>query len=179
MKRIILLSVKPKYGALILNKEKSIEIRKIFPIDYRDKVLLFITNDKNQYLYRNASGVYKVFKYKGANALNGHIVGSFDCNDVEIIEHFFNVSLNQMDTQCRHTDCYELKCKARLTIDELNKYLGDKKGKAIHISNVEEFASPLKLSQLQLFKTFNSNDMHNLHKCLTRAPQNYCYVVWR
>ena len=44
--KAILMSIKPKYVAKILNGEKTIEIRKKFPKDYVGWVYIYCTKDK-------------------------------------------------------------------------------------------------------------------------------------
>ena len=48
----ILLSIKPEWLAKILNGEKTIEVRKLFPKDYVGWVYLYCSKDKKNYLYR-------------------------------------------------------------------------------------------------------------------------------
>lgn len=86
IQKTILLSVKPKFLADILNGKKTIEIRKKIPMneyfpDYGYRVLLYCTKS-NLKLYKTNGGYEtennnKIEKTKDRKVLNGKVVGEF------------------------------------------------------------------------------------------------------
>lgn len=134
------------------------------------KCLIYCTKDKNNQLYRYYGNKYDVLKSKQHTMpqpdfyLNGKIVAQFDCEKVE--EIFYNgwwecYANDKDDINCNIFD-NEPTC---LTTKQIKKYLGDKKGYEIHISNLEVFDRPY-----DLYEWFNKDE-----KPLTKAPQNMCY----
>jgi predicted transcriptional regulator len=200
MSKAILLSIKPKWVAKILNGEKTIEIRKKFPKDYRGWVYIYCTkngetltycvNGKNEFV--DFITVSKTNKFIKRN-YNGKVVARFWCDNVEHFEY---------DTCSRDICGYWLdngqifKNKGTcLSADELWNYIKDKDGYAIHISKLEIFDEPKELSEFgnygfdfigyaeeksKVGRCFGKdNYLFNKHIVfipLTKAPQNYCYV---
>ena len=183
----ILLSIKPKYVSMILNKDKTIEIRKRFPKDYVGWVYIYCT--KEQGLARLYNGRWNdtfvcekditdnEFKrmYSGYDG-KGKVVARFWCDKVEEIyndsDEYYE-SYYQTDTLAMEDLC-EQSC---LDYNELNDYLCEEQGKAIHITNVQPFDKPKELDEF-----WNNGKKVKGHKGtyqyskLTRAPQSWCYV---
>lgn len=150
----ILMSIKPKYVAKILNGEKLIEIRKRFPKDYRGWVYIYCTKDRNALLHKNIADIWwvenKDFRVKNKKldikqqpSYNGYIVARFWCDNVDMVNNY------HLEEICN------LSC---LTNDELLKYAGGTYGKvddlyAIHITKLEIFDKPKELSE---FKTLEN-----------------------
>ena len=175
----IMMSIKPKYVAKILNGEKTIEIRKRFPKDYRGWVYIYCT--KKEYLYRTNKGYFsskkplqvgKGTEYTYAYSDEGKVVARFYCDKVEEIMFYDK----------------EVQRKACLTEDELFDYLfvnepyheDMKNGYGIHISQLEIFDKPRELSEFKLFNNgmpqyrFTKNSCE--YRTLTKAPQSWCYI---
>ena len=92
----ILMSIRPKWVAKILNGEKTIEIRKKFPKDYVGWVYIYCTKDKKYANLINRGGF-----------LTGMVVARFWCDKVEEIKF----------------DDKDIQRQACLTEDELFDYL--------------------------------------------------------
>lgn len=186
--KAILLSIKPKYVAKILNGEKTIEIRKTMPkCDLPIDVYIYCTKDNHQLVKPKDYDKYLLFTngaVKSANetSLNGKIVAKFRCYKVEEIKNnlamrFFTESFNEK----------ELLEKSCLNSDEIFWYLAPQKlkveccGYAWHISNLEIFDKPKELSEfyithitIDVGKKIRTPLMYP--RRLTKAPQSWCYV---
>lgn len=109
----------------------------------------------------------QVFSYH-KNVLNGKIVASFDCEKVEEIVYngWWNCYADNDSIEGNYFD-NDLAC---LNEEELKNYLGDKKGYAIHISNLQVFDEPKELSDYLVFDG-DYTDTDNW-KTNQYAPQN-------
>lgn len=92
--RAILLSIKPEYVAAILNGYKTIEFRKLFPIDkdYMD-VYIYCTKQPNKNLVINdlfEGDKYWVTKNYKEFAMNGKVVAKFKIWKIKEIECEFH-----------------------------------------------------------------------------------------
>ena len=197
MSKAILLSIKPKYVADILNGIKTIEIRKTAPKDwvwfYDDKhpviepepidVYIYCTKGKEICLKENDS--YKLWSKEkiaivaqGGNIncsdfLNGKVVAKFTLKKVEEIqgycdEQYQKYVFNNQD---------ELLNKSCLSDEELGCYLKfynnngyEKVGYAWHISNLVIFDRPKKL------RDFTNCDEYPYTRYISKAPQSWRWV---
>ena len=81
------MSIRPQWVAKILNGEKTIEIRKKFPIDYVGCVYIYCTKDRKQCLVRN--NINKTYHLDTCywdefeSNLNGKVVARFWCDKVD------------------------------------------------------------------------------------------------
>lgn len=198
----ILLSIKPEWVAKILNKEKTIEVRKKFQKDYVGWVYIYVTkgnNPKGTFLaktkdfpgfrYNQISFFYDELKdkyeYNGCyDELNGKVVARFWCDKVENVGKWVG---NGYGTETITDTVFNL--LTCLRDDQIKEYLGNsKKLFAIHISKLEIFDKPRELSEFRYavcpqinceYCKYNKTvegDFYCTHKTLTKAPQNYCYV---
>lgn len=153
--KAILISIRPQWVAKILNGEKTIEIRKKFPSDYVGWVYIYCTKDKKYANLINRGGF-----------LTGMVVARFWCDKVEEINNRY---------------CRGMLIDSCLTNHELNNYLGNYQGKAIHITKLEIFDKPKEIREF-----VKCDDKHiRIGNCfigfggiprLTRPPQSWCYV---
>lgn len=192
MSKAILLSIKPKYVAKILNGEKTIEIRKTIPkCDLPIDVYIYCTKDlKNgkealTWLNEKALKQVKNITYNGKELL-GKVVAKFTLRNIEEIKPFDEYN-SPFGLAYKLTEEKIITCqKAQLTYDEYNRYLKDKTGYAYHIEDLVIFDRPKELWE---FNSFNgivpcnkchfqgvSNCECNHCNSLYKAPQNYCYV---
>ena len=164
MSKAILLSIKPKYVADILNGKKTIEIRKTMP-----KCDLPID----------------VYIYCKKYILNGKVVAKFTLRKVEKIKfHFGYYDMGEW------TESYILE-NACLTSNELDNYLKASKdydekkiakvcGYAWHIEDLVIFDKSKELSSFVYYNVVKNNlyayGEFPLKTHLTKAPQSYCYV---
>lgn len=183
MKASLLLSIRPKWVAKILNGEKTIEVRKQFPKDYVGWVYIYCTKDNSKENDGNVIGrVYPMDIALKVIIGKGKVVARFWCDKVEKIEvdtyrtddtymfgHDYYTSLMNED---------ELLIKSCLM--GLESYLKGCNGYAIHISKLETYD---KFANLKIFdKPLELTDFYRRKQGLglvklTKAPQNYCYVV--
>lgn len=178
--KAIIISDKPRWCALMMNGDKTIEVRK-------NKALVgAIQKLIDEYGYAEIYVYCSKNHYLGfiSNRYIGKVVFKFRCYKVEEIESR-KYSVNQFPyTESLVDD--ELLTESCLTTKEFDDYLGyDKNGYAIHISDLEIF-KPRDLGEFyttsldkDVIKLFdNSIQLKNgtWVKPLTKAPQNFCYV---
>ena len=124
-----------------------------------------IVNGKKKWFCWDKKSHHYPFKYVKEElgddykeTFNGHIVAQFDCEN--IIE--FDTNGKRLGYAINLKPIIEKSC---LSLEEMKKYIGDKKGYAIHISNLEIIDRPY-----DLYEWFNKDE-----KPLTKSPQNMCY----
>ena len=187
MSKSILLSIKPEWVAKILNGKKTIEVRKKFPKDYVGWVYIYCTKDRKSCLhYSKEYGAFNdlvgsVEHYSTIGDGCGKVVGRFWCDKVDEIG---NCSIDISYTHYTGNIYSEKEvCEgACLNWKDLGKYLKGENGYAIHISKLEIYDKPKELSEFKTrhfpqFAGFVKNKTHYELKPLTKAPQNYCYIV--
>jgi len=196
--RSILMSIHPRPVANILNRLKTKEVRKMFPIDYVGWIYIYCTKDNQQELTldeKTNKWYYSVGKYRKhtlsnknhryISKYNGKVVARFYCDNVEIIWWTPNEE--------NPKNLFENSC---LTKQEIKKYLDGNIGYAINISQLEIFDAPKELSEFYKGfkrKYYKNNFAQDIHKekdvlvqpikCgyeytypLTKAPRSWCYV---
>ena len=195
----ILISIKPKYVADILNGKKTIEIRKTMPkCDLPIDVYIYCTKGIHNLVKPKELDKYLLFtngalKSVSETSLNGKVVAKFTLNKVEYFEREYS---------SRYIDDYygdkgeplnkKFYKKACLTEDELFDYIGSGSGYAWHISNLVIFDTPKELSEFNSYKKVHKCDVcpiermcigfcgkntySTILKPLTKAPQSMCYV---
>ena len=173
MKKAILISIRPKWVAKILNGEKTLEIRKSMPkCDLPIDVYIYCTKDKNQ-LVRCQEKVWGYYKHtKGAlkSYFNGKVVAKFTLNKVEKINSYFEPEQWYMTRELGGRKLMEKSC---LSFSKLDDYLFGRDGCAWHIENLEIFDEPKELSE---FYTAKTNKLPRYLFPLTRAPQSWVYI---
>ena len=191
----ILISIKPKYVAKILNGEKTIEIRKTMPkCELPIDVYIYCTKENKQRLYPVSllDKSNQVFKQayredkidNRTNYLNGKVVAKFTLDKVELIRPIALGSFLITST-LEHKEILDKSC---LTENEIRRYLTNMYGYAWHISNLEIFDKPKELSEFKIIKTYickNCPPKYQYGVCLkdcketlslTKAPQSFAYV---
>lgn len=179
--KAIMISIKPKYVADILNGKKTLEIRKTIP-KCKLPIDVYIYCTKNEEIFKKANGQYYSYKnrsrcvYKGRLS-NGLVVAKFTLNKVEEIRPFFHW-------------CEELQKATCLTCDEVLDYLDSKdksasnpkrqdKVYAWHIDNLKIFIpKPKELSEFKVRKYECNMPRYKVYTeyPLTRAPQSYMFI---
>lgn len=167
MSKAILISIKPKWVAKILNGEKTIEIRKSIPkCNLPIDVYIYCTKDKKYADLINRGGF-----------LTGMVVAKFALNKTKEIRF----------------DNKEIQKQASLTEEELFDYLfidepyheDMHKGYAWFIDNLEIFDKPKEIGEFKYYKKFSEMDymlpIPRKETCerlvaLTRAPESFCYI---
>lgn len=189
--KAILISIKPKYVAKILNGKKTIEIRKKFPSDYVGWVYIYCTKDHNNLLHKNCAGIWwvedKDFQKKNKRLgieqqpiYNGKVVAKFTLNKVEEIKGMFD-ELNREYAFENEKDLLDKSC---LESDELGDYLKiynnndyEKVGYAWHIDNLIPFDKPKDISEFKTTQKFRYANLGFTElKSLTKAPQSFMFI---
>ena len=194
--KAIMISIRPKYVADILNGKKTLEIRKTMPkCDLPIEVYIYCTKDKETLSYdviphdKNIVKGYSGFNDKDfdfnfmpltktdinngygwfarEHNLNGKVVGYFTLNKVE--EHKHRPVPFPYNELCKN---------ACLTQEEIEDYaFAEGKGYqtlyAWHIDNLVIFDKPKELSE---FKQMRADSCGIYYKSLTRASQSYMFI---
>lgn len=175
--KAILMSIQPKWVAKILNGEKTIEIRKRFPKDYRGWVYIYCTKAKTAKDNLLELDVYDdEIKYKlerycnvedydaACDMLNRKVVARFYCDHIET---FYAIDKGLCKLSC-------------LLPHEINNYLQSKEGYAIYIWQLEIFNKPKELSEFKRYCVNKECTGCGCDYCdknyLTKAPQSWQYV---
>ena len=199
--KAIMISDKPKWCALMMNGDKTVEVRKesvgkavqklIDENGYADIYVYCSKDDDLGCIKKISKDKYvcgKDFDIKDFNYLasgyngKGKVVFKFRCYKVEEIKNnlamrFFTESANEK----------ELLKKSCLNSDQLFWYLAPQElkvkccGYAIHISDLEIFDKPKELSEFnhwtdKKIQWYSIGEKVKVMVSLTNAPQNYCYV---
>lgn len=181
--KAIMISIKPKWVAKILNGEKTIEIRKTKPkCDLPIDVYIYCTKDNHQLVKPKDYDKHLLFTkgavdYSNEQTLNGKVVAKFTLNKVE--EH--------KDFACMFPYSKLRYNKATCLSEEDLEDYGFVEGKgyvplyAWHISNLEIFDKPKELSEFRhitRFRRYGSFKVGIEEQIvpLTKAPQSICYV---
>lgn len=193
--KAIMISIKPKWCAKIMNGEKTIEVRKNKAlasaiqklIDENGYADIYVCCSKGKYEMGkfNSDKKYHEIRddcsYAGGwlrglpdETVNGKVVFKFRCYNVEEISlnrnHFVNeqYSTDELD----YEELLETSC---LSYAELDNYLQCEIGYAIHISDLEIFDRPKELNEYK--KYYRSKGYpQNQSWYLTKAPQNMVYI---
>lgn len=189
--KAIMISIQPQWVEKILNKEKTIEIRKTKPsCDLPVKVYIYCTKAKQPYQGKDCvrydhltkPNPYRIKKeyVLGANydeCLNGKVVAEFTLNKIED----FSKWEYDYGSLVRHLNLF---AGTKGDYPFLNNYLKwQKKGYAWHIDNLEIYDKPKELSNFKHFKKYDWWDYgHHENKpvyeleSLDRPPQSWFYI---
>lgn len=197
--KAIMISIKPKWCAKIMNGEKIIEVRKNKALANAIQKLIDENGYADIYVYctKEVQGLYWAGKWIAISQKEtvpshrvGKVVFKFRCYKVEEIEQGYTQGETMFDwyegLRTKTIDKFNLLKLSCLAEDELKKYLDywTKKtyyGYAIHISNLEIFDEPKELWDFETTKQHlvgvigqTQPIFQNIR--LTKAPQNFCYV---
>ena len=161
MNKAILISIRPRWVAKILNGEKTIEIRKKFSKDYVGWVYIYCTKDNHQLVKPKDYDKYLLFtkgavNYSHEQTLNGKVVAKFTLNKVKKISRYDTIKTSSLEQTC-------------LSAEELWNYAKEFTY-FWHISNLVIFDEPKELSE------FSGIKANGLTYMLEKAPQSWCYV---
>ena len=190
MSKAILISIKPKWVAKILNGEKTIEIRKTKPnVDLPVDVYIYCTKDKDILcLIDNVWNTLKVIKgRKLTSEFFGKVLAKFTLNKVEKITP-------EMWSPIKEKEVLNSAC---LNEFELLDYISKNNGEpdnpfyAWHISNLVIFDKPKELSEFRKYsgvphgyvdeiikytRKITNNPNIPLDDQLTKAPQSWQFI---
>lgn len=178
----ILISIKPRFVAKILNGEKTIEIRKTMPkCDLPIQVYIYCTKGKPLMYCSDKRWHWHIKEIKNFQydtrfnyyaGFNGKVVAKFTLNKVEEITYDSTYTTFQLNRVSQNS-CLKEK--------ELFDYLKGKVGYAWHISDLEIFGRPKELSEFYGTKQYficceSGTDKTPRYAQLAKAPQSWCYV---
>lgn len=167
--KAILISIRPQWVAKILNREKTIEIRKRFPKDYVGWVYIYCTKDRKYANLINRGGF-----------LTGMVVAKFTLDNLEKWEIHPEKEPDEEDEEILKLSC--------LSVSETTKYAAVKPIYGWYINNLVVFDKPKEISE---FKHICPNVLCDSCKygdkeidralpiCkrqLIHAPQSWCYI---
>lgn len=173
--KAIMISIKPKWCAKIMNGEKTIEVRKnkalanaiqklIDENGYADiyvcctKALTRLYGEQSPFIENHlnyfADDFSEGLDSNDTGFLNGKVVFKFRCYEIKEIS--WQLDICGLDQH----HLYDFLDKCGLNCFELKNYLKMENGYVIHISDLEIFDEPKELSEFERKK----------------APQNFCYV---
>lgn len=162
-----LFSIKPEWCKLIVNGQKTIEVRKNRPkIPTPFKGFIYCTKDdidnhpKRIWWRKDNTGFEHI--------MNGKVIGEFVCDKIDKIVHGGtsnkNIQLCILDDNWLHRPLLnEYLYQTGLIYAELDKYSNDGNLYGLHISDLKIYDEPKELSEFGL----------------TRAPQSWRYVEMR
>ena len=195
--KAIMLSIRPKWCAKIMNGDKTIEIRKGTALYKAIKKLIEQYGYADIYVYctkDTKNGLYWAKKWVCVNQTNcvpsirnGKVIFKFRCY---MVEKLFGIECCDGNEFAYITKPYnngEILKKTCLKHQELNEYLNYKDGYAIHISDLEIFDRPKELSEFRKHCHYHwccdcpkwEDDKYGKPlNCdiVTKAPQSWCYV---
>lgn len=186
--KAILISIKPKWCALMMNGEKTIEVRRgtalykaikklIDEYGYAD-IYVYCTKDTINLLHKNVINIYwvedkdfmatnKKLGIKTQPYLNGKVIFKFRCYNVEELKTCERHSAELVNQSClTANEFYDYLTKGK-------NFLGSVLGCAIHISDLEIFDKPKELREFTYWKKYE--DCEQTMK-LTKAPQSYMFI---
>ena len=193
--KAIMISDHAKWCALMMNGDKTIEVRKenvgkavqklIDENGYAD-IYVYCTKGKDLMFHNGDQYMvaYGTIKEKRNHKYNGKVIFKFRCYKVEEIKF---VGYGYHPSETPQNRMAEKSCI--YGFNELDKYLKGKTGCAIHISDLEIFDKPKELSEF--YKVGYIEALENSLKAkpfpispqfiqnqylLRKAPQSFCYV---
>lgn len=200
----ILMSIRARHTADIINELKKRELRKKFPKHYRGWVYIYCCKDhclvnypcpvtnRQQYLYVNRldHGTQASLYALNAKYLEGKVVARFWVDDVT--EYINGGRWNDDNTFGSYDDYIKDKVceEACITEEELFAYSDDLAFSSIHISKLEVFEEPKELFEFGHFvkakRTKDDIEFEKMMGCKTfygsklmplkRPPQSWQYV---
>ena len=171
--RNILISIKPEWVCKILNREKTLEIRKSIPKELLKGeeclVEIYCTKDQNKILAGTplVDGSWKCWNRKdwnkqqrkdcGFGKYNGKVVARWHLKRIDFLIDY-GIGVHYADKDYNLLDLDYLRTNACLTDEKIYLYLGLKKdsgyyndGYAWHIDNLEIYDTPKELSEFFAF----------------------------
>lgn len=177
-----LYSIRPKWVEKILNKEKKWEIRKDCPSRLKPPftALIYCTRAKSKWRFWNYEGAYENSKGEVVYAQQ-HIIGEFTCDKIEKIVFAGNRYLIADKDKAYTSKVAKESC---LDFYDLDDYLGDKGGYALHISDLKIYDKPKELSEFSKVCPYYDdceNCKHKSENCqewreIKRPPESWGYI---
>ena len=153
----ILISIRPEWCSLIVQGKKTLEVRKTRPK---------IETPFRCYIYCTKALKYGWFWLDSPNIRrDGVVIGEFVCSQIEFVDSLYLAFRHSLPK--RYTE------QCHMTYDQLHHYVHDDAAYFWHISDLQIYDKPKKLSQFIGVKTVRDGFDVRL---LERPPQSWCYV---
>lgn len=174
--KAIMMSIKPKWVAKILNGEKTIEIRRTMPkCELPIDVYIYCTEGKPCLTKSNETKT-------GLLDLNGKVVAKFTLHKVEPIAQYDGNEERYFTKSLWETELFDKSC---LSLEEMRDYIHNHFGYTWRIDNLVIFDKPKEISEFMKVSCKgcpfeNTQTCHNnidgRYCKLTRAPQSYQFI---
>ena len=187
MGRAVLISIQPKWCELIASGKKTVEVRKNKPkLETPFKVYIYCTQgDALNYLISIRQQSFEKYwidnEAFGANVgrANGKVIGEFICDKIYDIKPHYDIPIfcNQYEYGWKIGEAEDC-----LSFDELDFYLGGKRGYGWHISDLKIYNKPK--NKVEFCHPCDRDPQCDCRYCvryagnkpILRAPQSWCYV---
>lgn len=174
----VLISIKPKWCALIANGRKTIEVRKTRPK---------LEPPFKCYIYQTVGGRTNTVDILENNL--GKVIGEFVCDRIDRIDVINDSMMTYIQVNSKG-DMF-ITQETCLDIDRLQQYLGNKSGFGWHISDLVIYDKPKDLSEFwnadkcpyasengctYKYHCFRAGETKRCGQQIERPPQSWCYV---
>lgn len=174
----IMISINPKWCELIVNGQKTIEVRKTRPnIKTPFKCYIYCTKDRKNLLpIEHGKVLDKVDFWENIDAYYGFgkVIGEFMCDRID-------------ELPCGVNQPFWLKEKTCIDNEHYKNYLGNKNGYGWYISDLKIYDEPKELEEFikpcPFYKNANcpqcefySDYFGDCRNIVTRIPYGWCYV---
>lgn len=170
MSKAVLISIQPKWCALISKGQKTIEVRKTAPkLPAPYKCYIYCTKDP---------GKFEEVRIQPDNRVlvaQGKVIGEFVCDKIDKIRVFENGTVQFWMLNNLHNSCIEY--------DELADYIGwGKRGYGWHISGLHIYDKPKILSEFHYIcgrvdcRGCKYHVGHGCDRTVKHTPQSWCYI---
>jgi len=148
--KAILISIKPKYVADILNGKKTIEIRKSMPkCDLPIDVYIYCTKGKSDIsLFTKSLVLQKDKTIK--NYVCGKVIAKFTLTKIEPIYWIWDSIYKDNFPRTETLETRELLKQSCLGEDEFNEYVGDNFSYAWHVEDLVIFDRPRDIKEFKV-----------------------------
>lgn len=147
------------------------------------KALLYCTKSKPYLVKGNNGDVYPSCSCSSGildRHLNGKIVAEIEIDKVEEIYNGWLLAYISMFYFTKTLSCEKLLEKTQLNLKDMQDYLEEDIGYALHLKNLKVFDKPKVLFEYDVkpraFKTFDGYSITNITYSCTKGPQNMCNV---
>lgn len=182
MSKAVLISIRPEWVEKILAGEKTLEVRKNRPrLELPFKCYIYETQGRTETPWIDEDG-HTIFKGRG------QVIGEFVCDKITWLTHIGfsglpGIRLAAMKNGYTIDDSFDFP-KSCLTTPKIEKYLGGKDGYAWHISKLEIYDTPKKLSKFSRPFEICIGKVCDEYGCaycengghIKRPPPSWCYV---
>lgn len=188
MTKAILMSIRPEHAVNILNGNKTLELRKTVPKDFKGWVYIYCTKGKKDILHKYKDKYYTQHYLTFTDCvevLNSKVVARFWFDDYIAYKYYEDDNsyfAKRPQDFCYHAE--EVLKRLCLSRDEFKAYGKGKDLYAWHIKKLEIFDTPLSLSDFYKTTLYATGEVikeyekrtNDFSYRLQRPPQSWQYV---